>query len=1192
MDAPESAPSPAMPLPLGRYRLLRVVGRGAMGEVWAAKHDLIDQDVAVKVILDDPSSDGQAGRAFDNEVETAVLLDHPSVVSVLDHGKVDLLAHTAAKGRLPLGGQFIVMELLDGLSMHEFVGRLTWPEVQDVLAQLLEALGHCHARGIIHRDLKPGNVFLTPPDRGPLRVALMDFGLARLYEQAPTHAESVAGTPAYMSPEQLQGTWRNQGPETDLYSVGCLGWTLITGSPPFGRRRSYEEFLQDHLTQNPPPLDPMIEVPADVERYLLRMLAKSPIDRFSSAAEARAALLALPTRVDDANTLEPVAPPIRRVSEGDDHSIGEVELDDLLSARHLASPSSHDVLDDDTRDEIVLDAAFAIAPRTLGTEARPGLPIPANWRRPRAQVRHPLDGVGLSIFGIRQPPTIGRQAERDTLWEQLRRCAAESRPHIAVLRGAPGVGKSRLAAWLCETAHERVGIRTLRANHSAAGGSDAGLIAMLRRALRIDGLDGAGLDAQLRYGLGQPALSATELTDILRVLTPTGPNPNQVVVGEVRERHAILTNILQRISRSQTHRAPRPLILFLDDAHYSTESLAFAHHLLSVAPVSFPLFIVITVDDNTEGPFRLPSLAALAEHPDLVDISVHPLPTRDHRALVDALLHFEPALAAHITERTAGNPRFAVQLVADWVARGQLTAGPNGFTVESEEVDVVPDSLHAIWTRRLNELLATMEPADQHALELAACLGTRVDLGEWRAVCARSRVRPAPELVTSWVQLNLVQRTPSGFAFAHPKLGEQLEAFARAEGRAASNHRVCATIVDLRAPPGPETAVRVARHLILADETREALRYLLQAAHGFAAAGQAERVLFWLERFAEAANRVQLPLHAPERRQAWTLRMETLWLTGDRSHAKAATALTDVATRDPKLAGLAALHRALGAYNRGDIEQSRRDLAAARVWASENTDTTLDIRVSLEEGRLALEAGDFDSAERLLNRARQAATLARDERATATSGWLLGRVAKQSGDLAGAHAAFARAHDACQSLGDRSGVARLTNELGDIARMEGRLDDARTLYSQALHQMEAIGSDNTAIVRVNLALVLLDQQQMTAARSVLDAARRAFSRLGRRALLATTEIALLSCEAAAGAWPAWDVRMWSARTDLDATGFVDADIATLLERAAALAHEAGQAERRHQALTLAIRQWSALDRPEDAERVQQMLEAQ
>ncbi len=149
---------PETPILLGRYRLQRVLGRGAMGEVWAATTPLIPREVAIKVALEHDPSDPWAGRALDNEVATAAHLDHPGIVAVLDHGRVDLLAHTASNGRLPVGAAFIVMELLHGRSLHEFIGRLSWVEVQEVLRQLLDALGHCHARGVIHRDLKPGNV--------------------------------------------------------------------------------------------------------------------------------------------------------------------------------------------------------------------------------------------------------------------------------------------------------------------------------------------------------------------------------------------------------------------------------------------------------------------------------------------------------------------------------------------------------------------------------------------------------------------------------------------------------------------------------------------------------------------------------------------------------------------------------------------------------------------------------------------------------------------------------------------------------------------------------------------------------------------------------------------------------------------------------------------------------------------------
>ncbi|HCH64458.1 MAG: hypothetical protein CL927_21120 [Deltaproteobacteria bacterium] len=1183
---------PTGPIALGRYSLLRVVGRGAMGEVWAATTPLVDGEIAVKVALQSDQSDPWAGRALDNEVATVAQLDHPGIVGVFDHGRVELVAHTASDGRLPVGAPYVVMEMLRGRSLHDFIGRLSWFEVQEVLRQLLDALGHCHARGVLHRDLKPGNVLLEAvrdDEETGLRLSLMDFGLARFFGQPAPREDTVAGTPAYMAPEQLQGSWRAQGPWTDLYSVGCLGWTLITGAPPFGRRRSYEAFLEDHLHLRPPPLDPMIGVPVAVEDWLLRLLAKSPVDRFRSASDARNALDALSSGLQpDALTFEPVAPPVR-VDHAEPNTGEELSLGRLLSTANLGRKSSSgDVLDDDTRSEVLGLAPDlpSVWPGSGASYAGSAAPLPEHWAQSNARTAHPLAGSGLGVFGHRRPRLVGRTEERNRLWEVLREAETCGHPRVVVLRGAPGTGKSRLAAWLCETAYERAGVESLRATFTATEAADAGLVAMFRRQLRLDGLPADAIEAQIRQMLLSTDLEELELQALVDALAPAASDAQEPVrFSEPRERWVLFARLCSWLTSNGVGTDSKhgcPGLVWLDDAHHSSEALEFAAHVHARRDLG-PLCVVLTVSDAEPAPDAAPGRGDLPGLEGIETLFVEPLDAADHRSLIDSLLRFEPQLGATLTARTAGNPRFAVTLVADWVGRGVIRVGPDGFLVSDEVLAEIPGDPSALWQRSLETALSEM-PAEQRAvMELAATLGMRVDTGEWRAACARSRLRPQSSTLEDWVRGQLVERNRSGFVFAHPVVRTRLEAAARAAGRLVRHHRVCATVVELRAPSGPDSAGRVARHLMAAGDDRDALPYLLQAARGHAHSGEAERVLRALELWNASADRIGLPWTAPERKVVWTLHLDALWLVGSAEHAATTARLYDEAGERRDLRGVVALHRALRAYQAGEVAEAESELTRAADYASD--DPHLTTRIGLEQVRLALERGHLDSARSLCALVLQSTQRTGDQQRLATLSWLTGRIEKQSGRLAAARAAFSHAVAGYERVRDRNGLARCTNELGEIARLEGDLPSARAHYVEALRMMVQLNSDNTDIVRVNLGLVLLIEGLPERARPILETALFAFRDAGRLALQATAQVALLSCAGAHAQWAEWDTRLLAASRDLRKSCFVDVDIAWLLENAAREAEQRGQTHRVDAALALAELQWRSLDRPADAERV-------
>lgn len=259
-----------MSLVLGPFRLTGLLGQGGAGQVWSAVHERQALPVAVKVVSGGTPADRLA------EVRALAALDHPNVMMVFDHG---LVPDRGVDARLPPGAAWIAMELCSGGSLARVAPR-NWNQLRRVAQQLMAALAYAHARGVLHRDLTPGNVLIASSGDVRPGLKLGDFGLSG------ARAAAVAGTPGFMAPEQFAGDAAAHGPWTDLYGLGCLLWTLVSGDAPFGTARPPEVLAAAHAELEPPPLRPRFDVPPGFEVLLRALLEKRPEARVQTAAEA------------------------------------------------------------------------------------------------------------------------------------------------------------------------------------------------------------------------------------------------------------------------------------------------------------------------------------------------------------------------------------------------------------------------------------------------------------------------------------------------------------------------------------------------------------------------------------------------------------------------------------------------------------------------------------------------------------------------------------------------------------------------------------------------------------------------------------------------------------------------------------------------------------------------------------------
>lgn len=270
--------------PLGQYRLIAPLGAGGMGEVYLAEHCMLKRPCAIKVIHPEQAGDTRVMARFEREVCMTARLSHWNTVEVFDYGRTED------------GTLFYVMEYLPGLSLEELLqrhGSLPAGRVIHLLQQACQGLREAHAIGLIHRDIKPANIFAA--QRGGLYdvVKLLDFGLVKSVAERPsarlTREGSLSGTPLYMSPEQARGLHELDA-RSDIYSLGAVAYTLLCGRPPFDRESPLDVIIAHVRDEVVPPSKIQTDVPADLERIILRCLAKNPEDRFQDTAELDQAL--------------------------------------------------------------------------------------------------------------------------------------------------------------------------------------------------------------------------------------------------------------------------------------------------------------------------------------------------------------------------------------------------------------------------------------------------------------------------------------------------------------------------------------------------------------------------------------------------------------------------------------------------------------------------------------------------------------------------------------------------------------------------------------------------------------------------------------------------------------------------------------------------------------------------------------
>jgi serine/threonine protein kinase/tetratricopeptide (TPR) repeat protein len=1134
-----------------------------MGVVWRGRHIGRDVPVAVKVMNLEKAGNPLVRAAFRNEVRAAARLAHRSIVTLFDQGLVSESAARSSQGELAAGSPYLAMELVEGGTLASLAPPLQWRETHAMLVAILDALAHAHAHGLIHRDLKPANILLRRPNDVTGGIALTDFGIAHAVGAETTDDRRrgrMTGTLRYMAPEQIAGNWRDEGPWTDLYALGTITYRLVCGVHPFGQAEG-DELIHCQLHAPAPRVPPSQWFPEGLSGWISRLLAKRPANRFERAADAAWALERLPEPLEEGPSQPPSHAPTTEPT---------AELTPTATGRTLSTA--------------LFRSRSQMGNNTIAEEElseRPELPpMPATWADDTEDDERTLLGAGLGLYGLRPIPMVARTAERDLLWTRLAEVADRGCRAVA-LCGVSGNGKSRVVESIAVRAHEVGAASVLRATHSPINGPTDGIAPMIARSLGCDGLHRAAVEKRCRRFIAETPLAGDAEVAIASLAELVCPDSiSSVRLATPLERYRAARHVLARLAKR------RPVIMWLEDVQWGSDALGLVKFLLEsdrgpVPTGPLPVLVLLTLredllDDRPWAQTQLSELLAL-DGSERLDIS--PLSTADHERLVKQLLGLSGALAARVAARTRGNPLFAVQLVGDWVARGLLEPGEEGFVLAPGNEVPLPDDIHEVWNDRAQRIVGRLPDPDagSSALELAAALGQDIQDEEWQLACAEADIEIPPPLVEHLCADDLIVATDAGWSFSHPLFRESLERNARETGRWPDHHRACVAMLRHRYDED-EVSGRIGLHLIEGGDHEDALDPLLSGAEAYRLTCDFHRAYRLYAARERAMGLLDLGKSDPRWGDCWVRWGRALATQGDFAHALslADRAAAAAAEHDwPAVAAWADNVRGYVALGKGDLDLGRevfeRSLERFRSTNDERgLADCLSGLASVCSWRCEMEDATeyYEEAFRLRKKSRDLYELGVVLRG-------LGNIHTGLGEMDRAGERLQRALACFEADGSRVNVAKCLNDLGEVARKQGLLERAEELYRRSAELFESLGCDDTSTPEYNLGVVLLQREDYEAAEAVFA---RELARLEGSAHIDRVWLhaGMLPCAAVRKDWDAWDLH-WARVQELIGS-IVDEDLGELTELAGELAAEAGASERSKQAYAFARAQWQQMKR--------------